>query len=299
MTTCLPPARRTRWSPPCKYEAERPEQCELIPSEDQFYGFSRGTNRLAKYIQWGYVPAVKDVTKEQVETRDTALGKLLARTVRSKINFSDSITELSNKTREQYQKVLDGSQDALNEISRSLRAKLTEWAHPNAFLQLQWSQDTDKSVRVEEPFARIIAGEGDFQGELARFGHGLQRSYLLALLQELSGTDDPTGPRLVFGCEEPELYQHPPQARHLAAVLQKLSRGNSQVIVSTPPSGICFGRGIRERPDGSTRRRPKALEHLLHVLCGCRETGCRRDRRAAKEARGRAGEDSSSAATLT
>ena len=121
---------------------------------------------------------------------------------------------------------------------------MTEWAHPKAFLQLQWSQDTDKSDRVEEPFARIIAGEGDFQGKLARFGHGLQRSYLLALLPELSGTDDPTGPRLILGCEEPELYQHPPQARHLAAVLQKLSRGNSQVIVSTHHPVFVSGEGF-------------------------------------------------------
>ena len=29
------------------FEAARPEECELIPSEDQFYGFSRGANRLA------------------------------------------------------------------------------------------------------------------------------------------------------------------------------------------------------------------------------------------------------------
>lgn len=61
------------------YEAERPDQCELIPSDDQFYGFSKGTNRLAKHVQWVYVPAVKDPTSEQVEARNSALGKLLAR----------------------------------------------------------------------------------------------------------------------------------------------------------------------------------------------------------------------------
>ena len=30
-----------------RYEAERPEKCGLIPSEDQFYAFSKGTNRLS------------------------------------------------------------------------------------------------------------------------------------------------------------------------------------------------------------------------------------------------------------
>lgn len=65
------------------YEAARLDECELIPSEDQFYGFSKGANRLAKHLQWLYVPAVKDASSEQVEVRNSALGKLLARTVPS------------------------------------------------------------------------------------------------------------------------------------------------------------------------------------------------------------------------
>lgn len=106
-------------------------------------------------------------------------------------------------------------------------------AHPEATLKLQWHQDPDKSIKVEEPYAKVLAGEGDFQGELARFGHGFQRSYLLALLQELAIAGASDGPVLILGCEEPELYQHPPQARHLASVLQDLASANSQVLVST------------------------------------------------------------------
>jgi len=55
-----------------------------------------------------------------------------------------------------------------------------------------------KKVQVEEPIARLLAGEGSFEGELARFGHGLQRSYLLALLQELASCDDKDAPRLIL-----------------------------------------------------------------------------------------------------
>ena len=228
------------------YESKRPDQCELIPSEDQFYGFSKGVSRLEKYVQWVFVPAVKDATTEQIEARNTALGKLLARTVRSKINFDESIQELRGNAQAQYQALLDKSQHVLDGLSASLRAKLSEWAHPDATLRLEWSQDPQKSVQVGEPFARIIAGEGDFEGELARFGHGLQRSYLLALLQELAGGDDTAAPRLILGCEEPELYQHPPQARHLAAVLQKLSCGNSQIVVSTHHPVFVSGEGFQD-----------------------------------------------------
>ena len=228
------------------YETAHSNDCELIPSEDQFYGFSKGANRLAKHIQWVYVPAVKDATSEQVEARNSALGKLLFRTVRSKTNFDETVKALRTSMQNQYQALLDGNQHVLDEISEALQGRLSEWAHPDAKLRLQWKQDPDKSVRVEEPWAHILAGEGDFEGELARFGHGLQRSYLLALLQELAGSDVSGVPTLILACEEPELYQHPPQARHLADVLHRLSRDNSQVIISTHNPLFVSGEGFED-----------------------------------------------------
>ena len=154
-------------------------------------------NRLSKHLQRVYVPAVKDAASEQVEARNSALGKLLARTVRSQTNFDETIGMLRTQMQQQYQELLDGNQSVLDDISSALQSRIAEWAHPDARLRLQWKQDPEKSVRVEEPWAHILAGEGDFEGDLARFGHGLQRSYLLALLQELAGTDDATGPTLM------------------------------------------------------------------------------------------------------
>ncbi|HML29391.1 MAG TPA: AAA family ATPase, partial [Hyphomicrobium sp.] len=229
-----------------QYEANNPKMHSLIPSEDQFYGISKGANRLAKYVQWVYVPAVKDASTEQIEARNTALGKLLARTVRAKTNFEEDVLKLRATMQEQYQGLLDQNQSALKELSSSLKTRLSEWAHPDASIKLEWQQDPEKSVRVEEPLARIIAGEGNFEGDLARFGHGLQRSYLLALLHELASSDDANAPRLILGCEEPELYQHPPQARHLASVLTKLSEANSQIIASTHSSLFVSGEGFED-----------------------------------------------------
>ena len=215
------------------YEASKPDLCDLIPSEDQFYGISKGANRLAKYMQWVFVPAVKDASSEQVENKNTALGKLLARTVRASITFSEDVKKVREDAMQQYAKVVQSKQDSLNGLSVSLQKRLAEWAHPGAILRLAWRQDADKSVQVQDPVAEIIAGESGFEGNLSRFGHGLQRSYLLALLQELAGSENKDAPRLILACEEPELYQHPPQARHLAEVLQRLSSGNAQVIVCT------------------------------------------------------------------
>jgi len=226
------------------FEANNPEKCELQNSEDQFYGVSKGANRLAQFVQWVYVPAVKDASTEQIEAKNTALGKLLARTVRAKTNFEDRLKELRSDLQSQYQELLNGNQHVLQDLSQSLKERLAEWAHPEAKLKLEWRPDPEKSVRVDEPFARIVAGEGFFEGEIARFGHGLQRCYLLALLHELASINDENSPRLILGCEEPELYQHPPQAKHLAYVLQRLSCGNSQVLVTTHSPQFVSGEGF-------------------------------------------------------
>lgn len=235
------------------YEEERKEECDLIPSEDQFYGFSKGKNRLAKFIQWVYIPAVKDASSEQVESSKSALGKLLRRTVDSKLNLLDSLAELRNEVTKKYQKLLDDNQSELNEVSKSLRTRLSEWAHPDVRLKLQWIQEADKTVRIGDPWAQIVVGEGEFDGELSKFGHGLQRSYLLALLQELAGSDDQEQPTLLLACEEPELYQHPPQARYMAAVLNELTSRNVQIFVSTHSPYFVSGRGI---PDLRMVRKP-------------------------------------------
>lgn len=216
-----------------EYEADHSDDCVSIPSEDQFYGVSRGVNRLENYIQWVFVSASKDVTEEGEESKNSALGQLLARTVRSKVNFSEEISKLKKDAQDRYQDILDTEQEALKNISSSLEERLASWAHPGITAQVRWKNDSEKSIKVEEPLAYIKLGERGFEGEIARFGHGLQRSYMLALLQELSTMDDENVPTLVMGIEEPEIYQHPPQARHLAETLNDLSKNNSQILICT------------------------------------------------------------------
>lgn len=168
------------------YETAHPDECVLIPSEDQFYGVSKGANRLAPHIQWVFVPGSKDVAEEADESKNSALGQLLARSVRSKVDFTEKLTDLKQQLQSEYQTMLEAEQTALDEIAVSLEGRLKEWSHPQASAKVRWTQDADKSVRIEEPWATIHLGEHGFVGELTRFGHGLQRSYLLALLQELS-----------------------------------------------------------------------------------------------------------------
>src|SRR5699024_1627009 len=124
-------------------------------------------------------------------------------------------------------------QKTLDDISASLQNRLSNWAHPNITASIKWQQHPERSIRIEEPLAGLRVGERGFEGELSRFGHGLQRSYMLALLQELSMFESENIPVLIMGVEEPELFQHPPQARYLAEILFELANANSQIIICT------------------------------------------------------------------
>jgi predicted ATPase len=236
-----------------KYEEERPQICERQRSSDLFYGSSRGKGKLEPYLQWVYLPAVKDASEEAEEAGNTALGKLLQRTVRQKVKFDEALEELRVKTRTAYDELLAKEQDTLRDISGSLAKRLAAFAHPGASLEVEWLQGSEKSVSINEPRATIKAQEGSFKGNLTRFGHGLQRSFLLAILQELASIESAVGdnekserPTLILGCEEPELYQHPPQARHLATELRALADAGNQIILTTHSAYFVSGEAFEE-----------------------------------------------------
>jgi putative ATP-dependent endonuclease of OLD family len=222
-----------------EFEDAHPELCVLLDSEDQFFGF-QGTGKLEPFLQWIYIPAVKDASSEQEEAKNTALGQLLDRTVRAKIDFS-GLNDLEDRMKDEYQEVLDTQKGLLTSISSSLETKLKTWAHGGARIELKWNFDPQKSVRLEKPYARADVGERTFVGDIRRMGHGFQRAFIVSLLQELA-TGSPDTATLLLGFEEPELYQHPPQARYLEGLLERME--NSQVIVTTHSPYFISGKGM-------------------------------------------------------
>ena len=205
------------------YEEKHLDQCELTNETNQFYGWSRGASLLDKYIQWVYVPAVKDASTEQDENSKTALGQLLERTIRTKVDFQKPIGELKKRLEEEYRGIIDTEQKILTDLELSLQSRLRSWANPSANVSLRWHFDPNRALVVSEPIARAAIGEDTFIGEVARLGHGMQRAFIVSLLQELAGSDQEGGPTLLLGFEEPELYQHPPQAQHIAGLLDSLA----------------------------------------------------------------------------
>ena len=73
-------------------------------------------------------------------------------------------------------------------------------------------------------------------------GHGLQRAFIVSVLQLLAKSKQEEAPMLLLGFEEPEVYQHPPQARHLAKLLEDME--NAEVILTTHSPYFVSGKGV-------------------------------------------------------
>jgi len=227
-----------------KYENERPDECTMEDGECQCYGFTGGLYRLADLVQWVYIPAVKDASTEQEEGSKTALGQLLQRTVRTKIDFNDELDALGEEAKAKYDTILEGKKDALKDLGLAIQESLREWTNPRASLELEWQGDFAKA---KPPIAKAKVGEDNFidQG-ISRMGHGMQRGFLVAILKELVASEQKGGPKLLLGFEEPELYQHPPQAQHMQSVLERLTepKNNSQIIVTSHSPYFVSTRGF-------------------------------------------------------
>ncbi|MEZ8401096.1 ATP-dependent endonuclease [Vibrio splendidus] len=235
-----------------EFEEANPLLCTYVPSEDQFYGASKGSNRLATHIQWVFIPATKDISKEAEESKNSALGILLDRTVRSQITFDTELAKIYDDARSAYNQMLAAQQSVLASVSTSIEERLKIWSKPDIQAHVKWNYEEQKTIKVEEPVAQVVIGDNGYEGELARFGHGMQRSYIFALLQELVNIDSSESPKLLMAIEEPELYQHPPQVRYLAETLFQLSEDTAQVLLCShspyfvPSNNVSSIRMVRE-----------------------------------------------------
>lgn len=215
------------------YEEALPDsEKQLAVSGAEFFGVSKGAHKFQRHISWVYVPAVKDASSESEEAKTSHLGKLIQHTIRSGMDYDAELDRIRTEALDSYLRLLSNQRTHLTSLQGRLAERLQAAVMTDADLTLDWKKD-EKSVSVQEPVAQVQLSERGYLDNVEKFGHGLQRSFLLVILQELMAVDGTVSPTLLLGCEEPELYQHPPQARHLAEILMELSKGDAQVLITT------------------------------------------------------------------
>lgn len=245
------------------WEMENPGRCRVEDDPSRFHGFpSVGKSLLASRFKFVFVPGLRDAAAEAIEGRATLLGQILSAVAEQRAEANTALSELETKTREKYAKVIEESHGpTLRELAQSIETYLQRYV-PSASLELR---AIESQLTIAPPAVELRGGEGSDQSDLSRQGHGFQRTFIIAALEYLASTSVPDDaadrPSLFFAIEEPELYQHPPRARHFFRTLRSLAGDdpNVQVAYAThspyfvSPEEFTRLRIFRRRPSGDQK----------------------------------------------
>jgi predicted ATP-dependent endonuclease of OLD family len=169
-----------------EYENTHTELTKPIEKEQQFFGPRNiGGGMLDNFTKFVLVPAVRDVADE-VTGRKGAIYQILDMIVLRKINARSDIqefkAEFDGKARKLYS---SANLPELPELGNSISETLAKFA-PGSRLKLDW--DEFDLPEIQAPAAKATLLEDNFEGEISRKGHGLQRALILTLLQHLAMT---------------------------------------------------------------------------------------------------------------
>lgn len=240
-------------------EREHPGECSRLRDDGQFFGFTEvGKGYLGRHTRFIRVPAVRDASEDATEKRGSCVTEIMDLVVRSVLATRKDVTTFKEETQAKYQEILGPSKlTELTTLQDQLTKTLKKFA-PDSSVSLKWAELVDINIPMPEAEVRLL--EDGYESAVQRTGHGLQRAFILTMLQHLiaareiekmtnegsnseeaiPGPEEPYLPNLVLAIEEPELYQHPSRQRHMASVLLQLAQGNipgvakqTQVIYST------------------------------------------------------------------
>lgn len=253
------------------WEMGHPDHCRIEDEPSRFHGFpSVGRSLLASRFKFVFVPGLRDATAEAVEGRATLLGQILSVVAEQRAETNTALTRLETETREKYaQLVKESHGPTLRDLARGLESYLQRYV-PSGSLELR---PIESQLTIPPPAIELRGGEGSDQSDLSRQGHGFQRTFIIAALEYLASTSAPNDaterPSLFFAIEEPELYQHPPRARHFFRTLRSLAADdpNVQVAYAThspyfvSPEDFTRIRIFRRRPGEDQKPPGTAVTH--------------------------------------
>jgi len=222
-----------------RFEKAHPEK--LVESDLPFTFVEATKTDLIPTTRILYVPAVHEAVEDFEGTRST-LSRMINVMVMPRVEENTDFIALQGELQERYQELFHTSlANALEPLAASINRSLGQYV-PGAVLALQWE---DGVPQIHAPEVRSTISEDGPAISVERQGHGLQRALIMALLQAYDehgrsrgaeAGDDDTHVCLLI--EEPELYQHPPRARHFRRLLRRLATVQSagthfRVVVTT------------------------------------------------------------------
>jgi predicted ATPase len=220
------------------FEQDHPELCEIVDDEDasQLFGYKAvGKSKLAERFPFVFVPAMRDAVTEATERRGSLLSRLLTAVAEQRAAANEGLKTIEAEARTKYEDAIATTHGpVLDDLGGRLSTQLRRYV-PSAQIRLE---PTASSFSIEPPKVELRGGEEHELTDLSRQGHGFQRAFVISVLEYLAdaeiGNDGAQKPTLFLAIEEPELYQHPPRARHFFRTLTTVADSSAaQVCYAT------------------------------------------------------------------
>lgn len=203
------------------WEREHPDELRGVElaADTHFFGFA-GQAKMTGLFDYVFVSADLRAGEEGRDSKGSIIGRILDQALdrgEAEAEIAD-LQSLVNENRERIQSRYFGEQlDALsNRLTDEVR-------------QLTMGRSVQVTSLVPEfrlPPAQFQVSilDGAARTRIDQQGHGFQRALLITALRILAQSDAVEQERtILLAIEEPELFQHPVQARAFAAVLRKLA----------------------------------------------------------------------------
>lgn len=230
------------------WESANSDQCQWIRDGGKFFGWKQvGGARLGSATNCVYVPAVRDARDDAAQTKGSALSQIVELVLKSELQSNPDLAGLRSEIEGKFGNILTETRPALETLANQLSSVMEQYV-PGSGVVLDWRSGTPALPDWPPIEARLV--EEGFESPVWAKGHGLQRSFIMSVLQRLAEARSETSedgssgsPHTILLIEEPELYQHPIASRQFAKVLRRLASGERpiQIAYSThDPEFVAF-----------------------------------------------------------
>ena len=197
--------------------------------QTNFFGFNSG-GKMSGLFDFVLVTADLRASEESIDGKSSVIGRILERSV-DRAAADEAIAEIVEESRAKQQKVYEEKFKAqLDAMTTQLNEVVSSYS-PGRAVTISPAEVALKAPRTTFDVSVL---DGTTETAVDRQGHGFQRTLLISALQLLAQSGAASAEGVIcLAIEEPELFQHPIQAKAFAKVLRSLAEDAGKRIQVT------------------------------------------------------------------
>lgn len=191
-----------------------------VAFDNHFFGFA-GQAKMSGLFDYVFVNVDLRASEEGRDVKSSVIGRILEQAVNREAADEELavVAEIFSSERGRIQERHFGEQ--LETISGKLTTAVARFTSGRSVSV----SPVLPELKLPQIQFDVAVNDGRASTRIDRQGHGFQRALLIAALQLLAESQaNATGRTIFLSIEEPELFQHPVQARAFASVLRKIAQ---------------------------------------------------------------------------